>query len=86
MSGFVSELLVLPGIVTNQHYSSLFKVSITIVEAIDIVLTPIHLLSMLRRIFYGYRISNHSDPYLIDFGPREIFLSIRLFLPIRNLT
>nr|YP_009531988.1 NADH dehydrogenase subunit 4 [Hymenophyllum holochilum]AXZ96986.1 NADH dehydrogenase subunit 4 [Hymenophyllum holochilum] len=81
MSGFVSELLVFLGIVTNQNYSLVFKLSITIVETIGIMLTPIYLLSMLRRIFYGYRISNFSDPYLIDFGPREIFISICLFLP-----
>nr|YP_010715514.1 NADH dehydrogenase subunit 4 [Todea barbara]WDE24591.1 NADH dehydrogenase subunit 4 [Todea barbara] len=82
MSGFVSELMVFPGIITNQNYSLTFKVLITVIEAIGIILTPIYLLSMLRRMFYGYRISNTSAPYLIDSGPREIFISIRLFLPI----
>nr|AJE61526.1 NADH-plastoquinone oxidoreductase subunit 4 [Dipteris conjugata]AXX76446.1 NADH-plastoquinone oxidoreductase subunit 4 [Dipteris conjugata] len=82
MSGFVSELMVFPGIVTNQHYSSISKLSVVVVEAIGTVLTPIYLLSMLRRIFYGYRISNYSDPYSVDSGPREIFISICLSLPI----
>nr|YP_009679367.1 NADH-plastoquinone oxidoreductase subunit 4 [Alsophila gigantea]YP_010375564.1 NADH-plastoquinone oxidoreductase subunit 4 [Alsophila metteniana]QDP70917.1 NADH-plastoquinone oxidoreductase subunit 4 [Alsophila gigantea]QXU59543.1 NADH-plastoquinone oxidoreductase subunit 4 [Alsophila metteniana] len=82
MSGFASELLVFPGVVTNKQYSSLFKVAITIVEATGTALTPIYSLSMLRRIFYGYRLSNESNPYLIDSGPRELFISICLFLPI----
>nr|AXZ97066.1 NADH dehydrogenase subunit 4 [Callistopteris apiifolia] len=82
MSGFVSELLVFLGIVTNPDYSLLFKSSVLIVATIGVILTPIYFLSMLRRIFYGYRISNSSNPYLIDFGPREIFISICLFLPI----
>nr|YP_009032918.1 NADH-plastoquinone oxidoreductase subunit 4 [Diplopterygium glaucum]AHA59704.1 NADH-plastoquinone oxidoreductase subunit 4 [Diplopterygium glaucum] len=82
MSGFVSELLVFLGIVTNQHYCLIFKVSVMIVGALGIILTPIYLLSMLRRIFHGYKISNYSNPSLIDSGPREIFTSICLFLPI----
>nr|YP_010958464.1 NADH-plastoquinone oxidoreductase subunit 4 [Vandenboschia auriculata]ALO81743.1 NADH-plastoquinone oxidoreductase subunit 4 [Vandenboschia auriculata] len=82
MSGFVSELMVFLGIVTNQSYSILFRLLVTIVESIGIILTPIYLLSMLRRIFYGYRISNYSDPYLIDIGPREIFILICFFIPI----
>nr|YP_009948633.1 NADH-plastoquinone oxidoreductase subunit 4 [Sphaeropteris brunoniana]YP_010395731.1 NADH-plastoquinone oxidoreductase subunit 4 [Cyathea lepifera]QKV46603.1 NADH-plastoquinone oxidoreductase subunit 4 [Cyathea lepifera]QOH97814.1 NADH-plastoquinone oxidoreductase subunit 4 [Sphaeropteris brunoniana]UQJ73806.1 NADH-plastoquinone oxidoreductase subunit 4 [Cyathea lepifera] len=82
MSGFASELLVFPGVVTNKQYSSLFKVVITIVEATGTALTPIYSLSMLRRIFYGYRLSNESNPYLIDSGPRELFILICLFLPI----
>nr|YP_009691062.1 NADH-plastoquinone oxidoreductase subunit 4 [Saccoloma inaequale]QEG57842.1 NADH-plastoquinone oxidoreductase subunit 4 [Saccoloma inaequale] len=82
MSGFVSELLVFPGVITNKQYSFLFKGGITVVEATGTVLTPIYLLSMLRRIFYGYRLSNESSRYLIDFGPRELFTSTCLFLPI----
>ena len=82
MSGFVSELLVFLGIVNNQHYSLIFKVSVMVVGALGIILTPVYLLSMLRRIFYGYKISNHSNPSLIDSGPREISTLICILLPI----
>nr|QUS63515.1 NADH-plastoquinone oxidoreductase subunit 4 [Dryopteris crassirhizoma] len=82
MSGFVSELLVFSGVVTSKQYSFLFKAEITVLEAIGTVLASIYLLSMLRQMFYGYRLSNESNPYLIDFGPREIFTSTCLFLPI----
>nr|AWD77943.1 NADH-plastoquinone oxidoreductase subunit 4 [Odontosoria chinensis] len=82
MSGFVSELLVFLGVITNKHYSFLFKAGITVIEAIGTVLTPIYLLAMLRRIFYGYKQSNKFNTHLIDFGPRELFISSRLILPI----
>nr|YP_010886319.1 NADH-plastoquinone oxidoreductase subunit 4 [Athyrium reflexipinnum]WJH16477.1 NADH-plastoquinone oxidoreductase subunit 4 [Athyrium reflexipinnum] len=82
MSGFVSELLVFLGVVTNEQYSFFFKAEITVLEATGTVLASIYLLSMLRRMFYGYRLSNESNPYLIDFGPREVFTLTRLFLPI----
>nr|ATL58431.1 NADH-plastoquinone oxidoreductase subunit D [Azolla rubra] len=82
MSGFASESLVFPGVVTNKQYSFLFKVGITVVEAIGTALTPIYPLSMLRRTFYGYKQSNKLDPYLTDSGPRELFTSVCLFLPI----
>nr|YP_010267370.1 NADH-plastoquinone oxidoreductase subunit 4 [Brainea insignis]QKV47392.1 NADH-plastoquinone oxidoreductase subunit 4 [Brainea insignis]UIF93970.1 NADH-plastoquinone oxidoreductase subunit 4 [Brainea insignis] len=82
MSGFVSELLVFLGVVTSEQYSFLFKAEITVLEATGTVLVSIYLLSMLRRMFYGYRVSNESNPYLIDFGPREVFTLTCLFLPI----
>lgn len=82
MSGFVSELLVFLGVITNKQYSFLFKAEITVLEATGTVLASIYLLSMLRRIFYGYRIANESNSYLIDVGPREVFTSTCLFLPI----
>lgn len=82
MSGFASESLVFLGIVTNKKYSFLFKIGVTIVEAFGTVLTPIYLLSMLRRTFYGYKKYNKLDPYLTDSGPRELFTSVCLFLPI----
>nr|YP_009691240.1 NADH-plastoquinone oxidoreductase subunit 4 [Davallia solida var. fejeensis]QEG58020.1 NADH-plastoquinone oxidoreductase subunit 4 [Davallia solida var. fejeensis] len=82
MSGFVSELLVFLGVITNKQYSFLFKAAITVLEATGTVLASIYLLSMLRRMFYGYRLSNESNPYLIDLGPREVFTSTCFFLPI----
>nr|USW07022.1 NADH-plastoquinone oxidoreductase subunit 4 [Asplenium scolopendrium var. scolopendrium] len=82
MSGFISELLVFLGVVTSERYSFLFKAEISVLEATGTVLASIYLLSMLRQMFYGYRLANELNPFLIDFGPREIFISICLFLPI----
>nr|YP_005352998.1 NADH-plastoquinone oxidoreductase subunit 4 [Mankyua chejuensis]ADZ48030.1 NADH-plastoquinone oxidoreductase subunit 4 [Mankyua chejuensis]AJJ48661.1 NADH dehydrogenase subunit 4 [Mankyua chejuensis] len=82
MSGFVAELMVFLGIITNQNYSSVFKGIIIIIGAIGIILTPIYLLSMLRQIFYGYKIPNVPVPYLIDSGPRELFILVCLLFPI----
>nr|QNH93650.1 NADH-plastoquinone oxidoreductase subunit 4 [Christensenia aesculifolia] len=82
MSGFLAELMVFLGIVISQKYSLTFKIIITIIEAIGIILTPIYLLSMLRQIFYGYKIPNVLTLSLIDSGPREIFISLCLLLPI----
>nr|YP_010702368.1 NADH-plastoquinone oxidoreductase subunit 4 [Bolbitis sinensis]WCL38729.1 NADH-plastoquinone oxidoreductase subunit 4 [Bolbitis sinensis] len=82
MSGFVAEFLVFPGVVTSKQYSFSFKAQITVLEAIGTVLAPIYLLSMLRQMFYGYKLSNESNPFLIDFGPREVFTLTCLFLPI----
>nr|YP_011004450.1 NADH-plastoquinone oxidoreductase subunit 4 [Asplenium antiquum]WPT27105.1 NADH-plastoquinone oxidoreductase subunit 4 [Asplenium antiquum] len=82
MSGFVSELLVFLGVITSERYSFLFKAGISVLEATGTVLASIYLLSMLRQMFYGYRLSNELNPFLIDFGPREIFIPICLFLPI----
>jgi NAD(P)H-quinone oxidoreductase subunit 4 len=54
MSGFVAELMIFLGIVTSSVYSPLFRAIITFVEGIGIILTPIYLLSMVRKMFYGY--------------------------------
>nr|YP_010424527.1 NADH-plastoquinone oxidoreductase subunit 4 [Huperzia crispata]USH59037.1 NADH-plastoquinone oxidoreductase subunit 4 [Huperzia crispata]WRB00828.1 NADH-plastoquinone oxidoreductase subunit 4 [Huperzia crispata] len=82
-SGFAAESMVFPGIVSGKNYSLPFKIIITIVEAIGIILTPIYLLSMLRQMFYGYfnKVSNLSISHAMDSGPREIFISICLLLP-----
>nr|YP_010410837.1 NADH-plastoquinone oxidoreductase subunit 4 [Cycas edentata]URF35152.1 NADH-plastoquinone oxidoreductase subunit 4 [Cycas edentata] len=82
MSGFVAESMVLLGIITSRKYSLTFQIVIAAIMAIGMILTPIHLLSMLRRMFYGYKFLNVLNPYLKDSGPREIFISICLFLPV----
>nr|YP_010970031.1 NADH-plastoquinone oxidoreductase subunit 4 [Taenitis blechnoides]WNR49244.1 NADH-plastoquinone oxidoreductase subunit 4 [Taenitis blechnoides] len=82
MSGFVSELLVFLGVITAKQYSFCLKTGITALGAIGTILTPIYLLSMLRRIFYGYKRFAKSNPYLIDLGPRELFTLICFLLPI----
>ena len=50
--------------------------------AVGIILTPIYLLSMLRQMFYGYKLLNAPNCYFFDAGPRELFVSISLLLPV----
>ena len=82
MSGFVAELIVFWGILTSQKFLLMTKTLITFVMAIGIILTPIYSLSMLRQMFYGYRLFNAPNSYFVDSGPRELFLSICIFLPV----
>ncbi|YP_004769997.1 NADH-plastoquinone oxidoreductase subunit 4 (chloroplast) [Wolffia australiana] len=82
MSGFVAELIVFLGIISSQKYLLMTKILITFVMAIGIILTPIYLLSMLRQMFYGYKLFNLSNSIFVDSGPRELFVSICVFLPV----
>nr|UZC29614.1 NADH dehydrogenase subunit 4 [Acorus calamus] len=82
MSGFVAESVVFFGIITSQKFLFLPKILITFVMAIGMILTPIYLLSMLRQIFYGYKLFNMTNSYFMDSGPRELFVSICIFLPV----
>nr|AWI70097.1 NADH dehydrogenase subunit 4 [Vinca major] len=82
MSGFVAELIVFFGIITSHKYFLMPKILITFVMAIGIILTPIYSLSMSRQMFYGYKLFNAPNSYFFDSGPRELFLSISLFLPV----
>lgn len=81
-SGFAAELMVFLSIVNNSNYSFVFKIIILVIQGFGIILTPIYLLSMLRQIFYGYKSFQISIPYFKDAVPREIFISICLFIPI----
>jgi NAD(P)H-quinone oxidoreductase subunit 4 len=83
MSGFVAELMVFVGFATSDAYNLQFKVIMTIIAAIGVVLTPIYLLSMLREIFYGAEnkeLVEHED--LVDAEPREVFIIACLLVPI----
>nr|YP_009741777.1 NADH-plastoquinone oxidoreductase subunit 4 [Parashorea chinensis]QID76621.1 NADH-plastoquinone oxidoreductase subunit 4 [Parashorea chinensis] len=82
MSGFVAELIVFFGIITSKKYFLMPKILITFVMAIGMILTPIYSLSMSRQMFYGYKFFNAPSSYFFDSGPRELFLSISIFLPI----
>jgi NAD(P)H-quinone oxidoreductase subunit 4 len=83
MSGFVSEIAVFLGMATSDVYSTTFKTAIIIGAAVGVVLSPIYLLSMLRRIFYGdagkvvAKVSN-----ILDIRPREAFVAACLLVPI----
>nr|YP_010396441.1 NADH-plastoquinone oxidoreductase subunit 4 [Holoptelea grandis]QWK47653.1 NADH-plastoquinone oxidoreductase subunit 4 [Holoptelea integrifolia]QWK47740.1 NADH-plastoquinone oxidoreductase subunit 4 [Holoptelea integrifolia]UQJ74779.1 NADH-plastoquinone oxidoreductase subunit 4 [Holoptelea grandis] len=84
MSGFVAELIVFFGILTSQKYLLMTKILITFVMAIGMILTPIYSLSMLRQMFYGYKFLTFNAPnsYFVDSGPRELFVSISILLPV----
>nr|QBA67610.1 NADH dehydrogenase subunit 4 [Amphilophium carolinae] len=82
MSGFVAELIVFFGLITSPKHLLITKLLISFVMAIGMILTPIYLLSMLRQMFYGYKIFNVPNSYFFDSGPRECFVSISIFLPV----
>nr|UFK62583.1 NADH-plastoquinone oxidoreductase subunit 4 [Phrynium rheedei] len=82
MGGFVAELFVFFGIITSEKYLFMPKMLITFVMAIGMILTPIYLLSMLRQMFYGYKLFNVLNSNFADSGPRELFVSMCIFLPI----
>nr|YP_009145029.1 NADH dehydrogenase subunit 4 [Dieffenbachia seguine]AKJ83439.1 NADH dehydrogenase subunit 4 [Dieffenbachia seguine] len=82
MSGFVAESVVFFGIITSPKYLLIPKILITFVMAIGMILTPIYSLSMLRQMFYGYKLFNLPNSFFVDSGPRELFVSICIFLPV----
>jgi NAD(P)H-quinone oxidoreductase subunit 4 len=83
MSGFVSELSVFLGIAQSDAYSSIFKVVVTFLASVGLILTPIYLLSMLRVVFYGKNENGLKlDGFSLDAKPREVFITACLILPI----
>nr|YP_009342980.1 NADH dehydrogenase subunit 4 [Carpinus putoensis]YP_009539524.1 NADH dehydrogenase subunit 4 [Carpinus viminea]YP_009543155.1 NADH dehydrogenase subunit 4 [Carpinus rupestris]YP_009996335.1 NADH dehydrogenase subunit 4 [Carpinus tibetana]APS87194.1 NADH dehydrogenase subunit 4 [Carpinus putoensis]AYF57101.1 NADH dehydrogenase subunit 4 [Carpinus viminea]AYU58106.1 NADH dehydrogenase subunit 4 [Carpinus rupestris]QNQ65724.1 NADH dehydrogenase subunit 4 [Carpinus tibetana] len=82
MSGFVAELIVFLGLITSQKFFLITKILITFVMAIGMILTPIYSLSMLRQMFYGYKFFNAPNSSFFDSGPRELFVSISILLPV----
>ncbi len=83
MSGFVSELMVFTGFVTDEVYTLPFRVVMASLAAIGVILTPIYLLSMLREIFFGKENPKLTqDRKLIDAEPREVYIIACLLLPI----
>nr|YP_010395554.1 NADH-plastoquinone oxidoreductase subunit 4 [Haplophyllum dauricum]UQJ73082.1 NADH-plastoquinone oxidoreductase subunit 4 [Haplophyllum dauricum] len=84
MSGFVAELIVFFGIITSQNIFLMPKIVITFVMAIGMILTPIYSLSMLRQMFYGYKLFTFNAPnaYFFDSGPRELFVLISILIPV----
>jgi len=83
MSGFVSELMVFTGFVTDEVYTLPFRITMASLAAIGVILTPIYLLSMLREIFFGKENPTLvGERKLIDAEPREIYIIGCLLLPI----
>jgi NAD(P)H-quinone oxidoreductase subunit 4 len=83
MSGFVGELTVFLGLTTSTAYSDSFKIVVVLLSAVGIMLTPIYLLSMLRKVFYGDQgeLATESSSWL-DAKPREVFITACLLVPI----
>ena len=83
MSGFVSELMVFTGFVTDEVYTLPFRITMASLAAVGVILTPIYLLSMLREIFFGKENPTLvEERKLIDAEPREIYIIGCLLLPI----
>ncbi len=83
MSGFVSELMVFAGFVTDEVYTLPFRIVMAGFAAFGVILTPIYLLSMLREIFFGKENSDLvSSTKLVDAEPREIYIIGSLLVPI----
>ncbi|MEB3251897.1 MAG: NAD(P)H-quinone oxidoreductase subunit 4 [Cyanobacteriota bacterium] len=83
MSGFVSEIAVFLGMATSDVYSTVFKTAVIVLAAVGVVLSPIYLLSMLRRIFYGDAgevVAKTAG--ILDIRPREAFVALCLLVPI----
>jgi NAD(P)H-quinone oxidoreductase subunit 4 len=81
MSGFVGELTIFLGLTTSDIYSIGFKTGIVFLSAVGLLLTPIYLLSMLRRVFYGQQ-SESNGEVLVDAQPRELAIALCLLIPI----
>ena len=79
MSGFVSEITVFLGVTANDGFTIGFRVIAIVLAAIGLVLTPVYLLSLCRRVFFGPRI-----PALAitgDMKPRELLIALTLLVP-----
>jgi NAD(P)H-quinone oxidoreductase subunit 4 len=83
MSGFVGELTIFLGLTTSTAYSDSFKIVVVLLSAVGIMLTPIYLLSMLRKVFYGDQGELAAEsPFWPDAKPREVFITACLLVPI----
>jgi NAD(P)H-quinone oxidoreductase subunit 4 len=78
MSGFVSEITVFLGI-TSSAFTPSFRVVTIVLAAIGLVLTPIYLLSLCRRVFFGPRIP--ALAMVGDMTPRELVIGMCLLVP-----
>ncbi|MEN9274447.1 MAG: NAD(P)H-quinone oxidoreductase subunit 4, partial [Gloeomargarita sp. DG02_4_bins_56] len=79
MSGFISELSVFLGL-ADSLYNALFKGLAITLAAVGLILTPVYLLDLLRRVFYG------APGAAVwaggDANPRELFIALSLLIPV----
>jgi len=81
MSGFAGELTIFLGLTTSDVYSDGFKTTIVFLSAVGLLITPIYLLSMLRRVFFGKQLESSDKPWL-DAKPRELAIAMCSLVPI----
>ncbi|WP_373545380.1 NAD(P)H-quinone oxidoreductase subunit 4 [Chamaesiphon sp.] len=81
MSGFAGELTIFLGLTTSDVYSDGFKTALIFLSAVGLLITPIYLLSMLRRVFFGKQLESIDKPWL-DAKPRELSIAMCLLIPI----
>ena len=79
MSGFVSEITVFFGMTSASHFTVAFRTVSVLLAAVGLVLTPIYLLSMCRRVFFGPRIP--ALALVGDAKPRELGIALTLLAP-----
>ena len=79
MSGFISEITVFLGITSQDGFTSSFRAITIVLAAIGLVLTPIYLLSMCRRVFFGPRIP--AVAMTKEMSPRELTIGLSLLVP-----
>ncbi len=79
MSGFISEITVFLGITANDGFTVPFRVVTIVLAAIGLVLTPVYLLSLCRRVFFGPRIP--ALAVVGDMKPRELVIGLCLLVP-----
>ncbi|MEB3348957.1 MAG: NAD(P)H-quinone oxidoreductase subunit 4 [Cyanobacteriota bacterium] len=79
MSGFVSEITVFLGVTSNDGFTIAFRVITVVLAAIGLVLTPVYLLSLCRRVFFGPRIP--ALAVVGDMSPRELLIGLTLLVP-----
>ena len=79
MSGFISEITIFLGITSQEGFTLVFRTITILLAAIGLVLTPIYLLSMCRRVFFGPRIPALAT--IQDLSPRELTISLTLLVP-----
>ena len=79
MSGFISEITVFLGITSQDNFTSIFRAITILIAAIGLVLTPIYLLSMCRRVFFGPRIPALAN--VEEMNARELTIGLALLAP-----
>ena len=79
MSGFISEITVFLGLTSSEVFTTLFRVIAVLLAAIGLVLTPVYLLSLCRRVFFGPRIP--ALAVVGDMRPRELVIGLSLLVP-----
>ncbi len=79
MSGFISEITVFLGVTSYDGFTVGFRVITVVLAAIGLVLTPVYLLSLCRRVFFGPRIP--ALAVVGDMKPRELVIGLSLLVP-----